>query len=112
MASDKKALALELKQIIQADRMAVDIIQRAKDMKTTIEKQTEKDKAEILGDAQRKREEMTGQVEAEMAAEMARRKEEAARQFEQQRQFIRNAMRENREKWVDEITGRIISTGE
>lgn len=109
MPADRQKLALELKQIIQADRMAVDILTRAEDMKKAIERQTEKDKASMLQKVKTQHNEMVQRVEQEMAADMIKSKEEAAQQFEQQRNFLNKTMDENRQKWVDEITSRITS---
>lgn len=110
MPNDRQAIAMELKQIIQADRMAVDVIQRAKDMGASIEKQTEKDKAAILAEAEQQRRETTEKVQAELADELARRKAEAEKEFAGQREFVSKTMEQNKDKWVEEITARILGS--
>lgn len=110
MADTKKskALELELHQIIQADRMAMDLINGARDTRSSIEKRTADEKAQILQDARQKREEMTKRVEEEHRAALAARKAEAAKAFASQRELVDAEMREHKDAWVQEITASII----
>lgn len=109
MEKDKEALALELRQIIQADRMASDVIKNAEDLRKSIEKRTEKEKAALLAETERQRQKITRQVEAEQAATLVQRKAEAAKKYNAQREKITQQMEQNSEMWIQEITARIIA---
>lgn len=105
-----QALALELRQIIQADRMAVDILKNAEDTRKDIEKKTQDETAAILADAHAKMAEATRQAEQANAQEMERRKKEAEKAFEEQRQRLDTHFSKNREAWAQRIAAAIVGT--
>lgn len=103
-----KALGFELRQIIQADRMAMDILQNAEYTRKDIEKKTQEETAAILADAKEKLGEATRQAKQAHAEEMARRKSEAEKAFQQQRDHLESHFAKNRDAWADRITDVII----
>lgn len=109
MADEKKskALALELRQIIQADRMAMDILHNAQATGQTIEERTQKETAALLKDADARRDAMVQQVQAEHEEELARRQTQAREQFTTQRRTLGEKMQENRDAWIQEMVSHI-----
>ena len=109
MASNKEALALELRQIIQADRMACDVIDEATGIGQSIERDAEKRKAQILAEAERARTEMEKQVQAEQELALKDRIAQVEAQFAARQKALEEKMERNRDGWVSEIVGRITS---
>lgn len=107
MPDTKSAMALELRQIIQVDRLANDIIQRAEDTRKSIEKQTKEEVAKIYSEAQNRQDELMAQVQGEQAQDVAARKNEASRNHEETCNNLDAKVEQNRAAWVEEITGRI-----
>ena len=107
MPDQKEALGLELRQIIQADRMAADTIQNANYMRRSIEAKTEKDKARILEEAQQRQIELTQKVQAEQASDLDTKKEAALAKNQQKQQTLQQLMDENREQWAADMVQRI-----
>lgn len=109
MASNKEALALELRQIIQADRMACDVIDEATGIGQSIERDAEKRKAQILAEAERARAEMEKQVRAEQEQALKDRIAQVEEQYAGRQKAMEEKMERNRDGWVDAIVGRITS---
>ncbi len=107
MPDQKEALGLELRQIIQADRMAADTIQNANYMRRSIEAKTEKDKARILEEAQQHRKELTQKVRQEQASDLDAKKQAALEKSKQKQQTLQQLMDENRETWAAAMVARI-----
>lgn len=107
MPDQKAALGVELRQIIQADRMASDIIQGANDMRHSIEARTEQDKARIIEQAEQKRKEVTEQVRKDQMQALEEKKKVALATYDKERAHIAQQMEQNREKWIEDIVTRI-----
>lgn len=106
-----RALAFELRQIIQADRMAMDILSNAEDTRKDIVKKTGEETAAILADAKDKMAEATRQAERAHTEEMERRKKEADQAFAAQRWRLEEHFGQNREAWAEAITSAILTGG-
>ena len=106
--SNSVRLATQLRQVIQADRMAVDMVNGAYETKRAIEQKTADEKKKILQEAEEKRQEALERVAAEQREELAKRKERAAQQYAGARQALAGEMDQNRAAWAAEIAGRII----
>lgn len=109
MADKNKALELELRQIIQADRNAVDILRQSEDTRKTVEARTEQEKKAILADAEKKRADMEALVQKEIEEEMQRKLEAEESAFGRQKQKLEQALAQNRDAWVEEITANILN---
>lgn len=105
-----KALAFELRQIIQADRMALDILNNAEHTRRDIEQKTKAEADEILLDAQVKKQEVTKQVIEEQEARLEQRKNEARATYAGQKEHLEKHMAANKDKWVGEITRAILES--
>lgn len=105
-----KALVLELHQIIQADRMAMDLINGARDTQKSIENRTQEEQKQILLEARKKKQEMETRVQEEQRAALAQRKEEAQKAYAHQRRRIDAEMEQNRDTWVEDITAHILQS--
>lgn len=102
-----KALALELQQIILADRMAADTLRTAEETKHNIEKNAERQQANILADAEKRKQEVTELVRAEQTAALEKRKQETEKQFAAQRTALEARVAESKDTWIAEIVERI-----
>lgn len=109
MENKRKALEVVLRQIIQTDRQANGVIQRASEECKSMAEQTELDKAAILQDAEDKRQEMIKIVQDEQAEELEKRKAEAKRQVSEQQQALQQKVSANKDAWVRDITARILA---
>ncbi len=98
--NNREVLALELRQIIQADRMASDIIEEARGVGKGIAKTTEDKKAAILAEADAARASMEKQVWAEEEKARTDRMAEQERQFARQQKALQNSVTQNRQQWV------------
>jgi hypothetical protein len=112
MANNREALALELKQIIQADRMADDIIKDAENTKKNIEKATEKQKAALLAGALRQKQELEKQAQARQRDALDAQAKALEEQMAARRSGLEKTMAANRARWVQGIVGRITGPGE
>ena len=108
MEDRKKALGLELRQIIQMDQTATGILQDAADKRREIEKETQQEQAEILADAEKRRNEVIAQVKAEQAEALEKRTEEAQADFEGQKKQLENTVQQHRTQWVSEMVANIL----
>ena len=109
MAEDWVTLEHELRQIIQTDRMAIDILQRAKDVRSTIDEKTEKEKASIAQEAKNKKDVFIRELEEKLKQDLAQRKAKAAQMYATQKQTIDKNILQNEETWVEEITSSILN---
>ncbi len=107
--SNSVRLATELRQVIQADRMAAELVNNAYDTKRSVEKRTLAEKQKILQEADEKRREALARVAEEQREELARRKEAAAQQYAGARQALKDEMEENRKTWAEDIVQRVLS---
>lgn len=105
-----KVLAFELRQIIQADRMALDILNNAEHTRRGIEQKTKDEAEEILMDAQHKKQEVTKQVVAEQEERLEQRKNEAREAYAEQKDRLRKHMEANRDLWAEDITNTILQS--
>lgn len=109
MASNREALALELRQIIQADRMACDVIDGANGIGQSIEKGAEKQKQAILAEAERARTEMEKRVQAEQEQALKDRVAQVEAQYAGRQKAMEDQMAQNRDGWITDIVQRITS---
>lgn len=107
MPDTKEMLALELRQIIQADRMAADIIRDAQQTQKSIEKNTEKVKADILTSLEKCQAEIEEDVRNQQQQILAARKAELEKQINSQQQKLEQQVEEHRDAWVDGIVNRV-----
>ena len=107
MPDQKEALGLELRQIIQADRMATDIIQNANYMRRSIEAKTDKDKARIMEEAKQQHQQITQTLQAQQADELAQRKKDAIENNKDKQQALAQLMEENQQEWAAQMVQRI-----
>ncbi len=105
--SNSVRLATELRQIILADRMAVDLINNAYDTKRSVEAKTAAEKQKILQEAEQKRKDALAKVAEEQREELAKRKAKTAQRFAGAREALEQEIETNRELWAAEIVGRI-----
>lgn len=108
MQNKRKALEMELQQIIKTDRQANQMIADAGTECRRIEKQTEEDRQAILDDAAEKREQMQQQVQAEQAEALQQRKDEVQGHTRQQIDALRERVAQNKDAWVADITASIV----
>ncbi|MDL2253641.1 hypothetical protein LJC49_06140 [Ruminococcaceae bacterium OttesenSCG-928-I18] len=109
--NDSVRLAMELEQIIEADRKAMEMLNDAQDTKRSIEEKTAAEKQTILKEAEEKRQEMLKKVQEEQREVLAARKKEASAEYAEARVRLQKTMDDNREKWAGEITQHILGTG-
>ena len=107
LADNKATLAQELREIIQADRMACDAIDEARDIGQAIERDAEKRKAAILADAEKTRAEVEKQVRAEQEQALRDCVAEVKQRYTGKQKAIENKMAHNRARWIAEIVARI-----
>ena len=112
MDSNSVRLATELRQVIQTDRMAAELVNNAYDTKRSVEKRTLAEKQKILQEAEEKRREAMARVAEEQREELARRKKAAAMQYAGARQALKDEMGNNKEAWAAEIVQRVLGTGQ
>lgn len=110
MPDQRDALGLELRQIIQADRMAADIIQNANYMRRSIEAKTEQEKARIIDESKQKNKGLSEKLTAELLAAHKVRREAALAEYQTKKQELEKTMQQNQEQWSREITQRITGT--
>ncbi len=106
MAINRETLGVELRQIILADRMAADVIQKANDTRKFIEKSAEEQLSGLEEDARRQQAEMEARVKAEQQKELDARRRKAEERTEAQRRELQAHFDDNRDAWIDEIVGR------
>ena len=109
MAENKKALALELRQIIQADRMACDVIEEARGIGQAMEEDSQKKKAKLLAEIDQARRDMEKQVKAEQEQALQQRIGQVKASFAQRQADLEEKVSQQRPEWVTDIVQRITS---
>lgn len=104
-----RALAFELRQIIQADRMAMDVISNAEATRKEIERKTGEEAEEIRAEAQNQLQEATRRAEQAHAGELEERKREAEQSFARQRRELEQRFAEGRSAWAQQIAAAILA---
>lgn len=104
-----RAMAFELRQIIQADRMAMRLIEDAQETRRSIEKKTKEETAKILQEAEQQRQEMTQEAYKNQQKALEEKKQEAREAYAAQMQDLKDRMEQNRENWVAEITAALLN---
>lgn len=107
MANNKELLAQELRQIIQADRAAADIIAEAHDISLTIANRTEQEKEAAEAEADKQKADLEHSVRSEQEKLFARRRQEMEEENQAKTQQIQEKIAENRSSWIQDIVGRI-----
>ena len=107
MTENREELLLELRQIIQIDRDAADIIQEAEEMRKSMEKSTEAGKERILADAESRKVQMMETVKKEQMDALSASKNQINEQFLATQKALEDKMEKNRTAWVKAITERM-----
>lgn len=107
MEDNKEMMGLALKQIIHADRMAADIIHDAEDTRRSIEKNTEKVKADILSSAEKCRAQLEEAAYDRQQRELAERRVQLEEEMSGQRETLEEMVAKNRDGWIEDIFQRV-----
>lgn len=108
MSDDRSRLEHELRQIIQTDRMAMDILQNAKDTRKSIDAKTQREKEAILQQAAQKKEADLKQLQETLNKELEEKKHKATLQYTAQIQALQQTMAQHQQEWADEIASHIL----
>ncbi len=101
-------LVEELNLVIQTDREAVEMVQKAYKTKQSVEKKTAAERLEILQEAEEMRCVLEQRVADEQKAEIKARQEQARCDCDSARVALREEMQTNKESWVEEMYSSIL----
>ncbi len=107
MVHDKNVVALELQQIIKADRKAIDIIRTAEEKAQDISLKAKEEHNNILQDAALATQKAETEMQENHRREIELHREELHRRFGRHRAAMKELMEQNRERWVQNIVARI-----
>lgn len=108
--SRKDALKLELDQIIKTDGKATEIVNAALEKSREIEEQTKKERELIFADAEAVIEKIKTDAKEEQQRLNEERRAQAGKENRIRQEKMNEKMNDNRESYVSEIYGRIISS--
>ncbi len=109
MTESKKAMEMELRQIIEADEQAVKILQGAEKTRKALEAQTQAEKQDLLQDIDKKRQRITRRAEQQIEEQLQTQLHQEQLQHQQQLQQLEQKVQKNHRRWADDITARILN---